>query len=286
MINPTTQSEELLFSTVRIETVDDAEKLRVGTGFLFNFDIAEKQHIPVVITNKHVVKNAVEGRYHLHYSENLDGVVRPSNKSFTARFENFEDFWIPHPDADVDLCAMFFNPVVEQAAQQGKKPYFRSLDKRFVKSDLELEELNAAEEIVMVGYPNGLWDEVNNLPLMRRGITASHPAIDFGGKSIGVIDIAAFPGSSGSPVVILNQGAYLNKLHGPAVGSRTILLGVLFGGPLINLEGRIEIREIPTSVEPIIVTSAMIHLGYIIKAKEILVLGQHIVENLKAEGKL
>ena len=28
-------------------------------------------------------------------------------------------------------------------------------------------QLNAVEEILMVGYPDGLWDEANNLPVAR-----------------------------------------------------------------------------------------------------------------------
>ena len=42
-----------------------------------------------------------------------------------------------------------------------------------------LEELSALEELVMVGYPIGLWDKNNNFPIFRKGYTASHPAIDF-----------------------------------------------------------------------------------------------------------
>ena len=44
---------------------------------------------------------------------------------------------------------------------------------------LNESELSAVEEILMIGYPNGLWDAVNNYPLIRRGVTASHPAVDF-----------------------------------------------------------------------------------------------------------
>ena len=41
----------------------------------------------------------------------------------------------------------------------------------------------------MVGYPIGLWDEVNNMPLVRKGITSYHPSMDFEGKSIGITSI-------------------------------------------------------------------------------------------------
>lgn len=63
----------------------------------------------------------------------------------------------------------------------------------------------------MIGYPIGLWDDVNNLPLIRKGITSIHPAIDFRGRSIGVADLACFHGSSGSPILIANEGMYGTK---------------------------------------------------------------------------
>ena len=51
----------------------------------------------------------------------------------------------------------------------------------------------------MIGYPDGIWDSVNNLPVIRKGITATHPHISWNGKTEFLTDIASFPGSSGSP---------------------------------------------------------------------------------------
>jgi hypothetical protein len=34
-----------------------------------------------------------------------------------------------------------------------------------IPSEEVYKDLNAVEEILMIGYPNGLWDEINNLPL-------------------------------------------------------------------------------------------------------------------------
>ena len=68
-----------------------------------------------------------------------------------------------------------------------------------------LAKLNAVEEIMMIGYPNGLWDAKNNLPIVRRGITGTPAFVDYNDKPEFVIDAACFPGSSGSPVFIVNQ---------------------------------------------------------------------------------
>lgn len=58
----------------------------------------------------------------------------------------------------------------------------------------------------MLGYPIGLADARNNYPIFRKGYTAAHPAVDFNEDGIGLVDMACFPGSSGSPIYILNEG--------------------------------------------------------------------------------
>ena len=135
----------------------------------------------------------------------------------------------------------------------------------------------------MIGYPNGLWDATNNFPLIRRGITASHPAVDFMANKVPttVVDIACFPGSSGSPVLLHNSGMIPDKQGNMTVGTRTVFLGVLFAGPVMNTDGRIEIRTISTRDEPVAVVRLMLNLGYIVKAREVIVLGDTM---LKAAG--
>ena len=42
----------------------------------------------------------------------------------------------------------------------------------------------------MIGYPNGLWDKVNGLPFFKRGMTATHPYINYNGREEFVMDIS------------------------------------------------------------------------------------------------
>lgn len=288
MIKPVTIAEQLLFSTVRIQVQWDSDRSGTGTGFFFDFPLDEQKRIPVIITNKHVVADSLLGQFQLHEAEIKDGQAKPSGKFFTVALDQFSRRWIPHLNQNVDLCAMLFQPLRVEAARQNKVIFNISLDKSLVLTDSALEELSAVEDVLMVGYPIGLWDEVNNLPLIRRGITATHPAIDFCGRSEGVIDAACFPGSSGSPVVYLNEGVIRTKPGSMSIGgSRAALLGVLFGGPQMTAEGEIVVREIPTSnAQPIIATRLMINLGYYVKAREILSLGEHVINLLRASGAL
>ncbi len=280
MIKPRTISEKLLFSTVRIAVQLSSGEEGTGTGFFFNFLVDEQTHIPAIITNKHVVAGAVTGSFQLHELDKTIEEPQPSGYFFTVGLDDFENRWISHPDNNVDLCAMLFQPLRSEAEIQGKSIFNCAIDNSSILSKADLEELSAVEEVLMIGYPTGLWDEVNNLPLIRRGTTATHPAVDFQGRSTTVIDAACFPGSSGSPVLIVNEGMFTTK-SGTFTGyTRVFLLGVLFSGPCMTAQGEIVIETIPTSQQPISLTRLMIHLGYIVQAKEIKVLGEHIKKQI------
>lgn len=113
---------------------------------------------------------------------------------------------------------------------------------------------------------------------MRKGITASHPAINFNNESIGVIDCACFPGSSGSPILLCNDNGYTDKKGTTHIGAkRVVLLGVLFSGPTFDAQGNIVIKEIPTQQKVITSTPMMVNLGYYIKAKELFGLKEEIL---------
>lgn len=276
MITPTTITEQLLFTTVRIET-----DRGVGTGFFFNGRVDEAKLLPLIVTNNHVVKGSKVGRFQLHEADGNVDAPKPAARFFSVNLDNFESGWIGHPERDIDLCAMPCQPLFQQVEKAGKAVFYKAFDESLVLPDEQLEALSAAEDVLLVGYPIGLWDEKNNLPLIRRGIAASHPALDFNGKPQFVIDAACFPGSSGSPVVLANLGSYHSKEGALVVGTRFALLGALYAGPQMTVEGSIEVKPIPTAVVPVTQMRLMIHLGYVIKAKQIVTLTKYIVEKLK-----
>ena len=131
----------------------------------------------------------------------------------------------------------------------------------------------------MVGYPIGLWDEKNNFPIFRKGYTASHPAYDFNEKGIGLIDMACFPGSSGSPIYILNETSYSDKKGNMYMGKRVILIGILYAGPRYNAQGDLIVTTIPTHQKIQTTTPMMINLGYYIKAHELQEFEDYISNN-------
>ena len=273
MIEPKTIAEQLMYSTARIVGyIPNSTNIKTGSGFFFNFPTDDGQQVPVLFTNKHVIEDTERLEFLIHTTTKADQTSPNGNAAISSHRAD----WVLHQDPKTDLCALVVGPVLNSMAPLF--PFFRAIDPGVIKSDEQLKELNAVEDILMIGYPNGLWDPVNNFPLIRRGITASHPAVDFdvNGVATTVVDVACFPGSSGSPVFIYNEGSYGAKGGGVVVGSRLIFLGVLYSGPIFQPDGSIVVKNIPTVNVPVPVVNMMMNLGYIIKAKQVIELGAAI----------
>lgn len=162
-------------------------------------------------------------------------------------------------------------PLLAEARQQGKEFFFLPLDKSLIPTNEELADLGLLEDIVMIGYPNGIWDRVNNMPIFRRGITATHPNLDYDGRREFMIDAACFPGSSGSPVFLYNVGGWANRDGGMVIGgTRVKLLGVLYAGPQHTATGEVRIVAIPTTQRAVILSAIPNNLGIVIKALRLL----------------
>lgn len=261
-------AEQLAHSTVRIECDLLGGNLGTGTGFFYRLNISENEYVPAIITNKHVIDGAEKGRFILTVADSSGEPEVGINHKF--EIDNFQSSWIAHPDKSVDLCVMPIAPLLKMAEEQGKKFFYVSLDKTVIPTSSEIEDMMGMERIVMVGYPNGLWDEVNNLPIFRQGILASDYKRNWNGKKEFLIDAACFPGSSGSPVMLFDVGSYQSK-SGTFVGaSRVRFLGVLYGGPQYTVEGEIKIVTVPTQQKAVAVVGLQNNLGVVIKSERLL----------------
>ena len=141
--------------------------------------------------------------------------------------------------------------------------YVKYLTEDYILNENDLANISHIEDVTIVGYPDGLSDTKNNLPLVRRGITASSLHYDFNGSSTFLIDAAIFPGSSGSPVYLYNTGTFPVKLAGInyAVANHTIIGKVISDNSSISKN--IEIR-IPNGL------GVAIHARKLLDFKEIL----------------
>lgn len=263
-------SEQLAYSTVRIECQYNDGSSGTGTGFFFRFleNKEDGTYVPVVITNKHVINGAKKGRLILTKANSNNQPI--DKEHFKAYFDNFEDLWKKHPDDEVDLCAMPIAPFLNEARNRNENLFFISLDNSLLPQKSQLDDLSALEEILMIGYPNGIWDYINNKPIFRKGVTATHPNFDYNGKKEFMIDAACFPGSSGSPVFIFNEGGYRDKRGNTYLGtSRVILMGILYAGPQHTAQGEVRVINVPTSQKAVTISSIPNNLGLVIKSERI-----------------
>lgn len=131
-------------------------------------------------------------------------------------------------------------------AATGAPPFFRAIPSNLMVSLQLVSELDAIEDITFVGYPSGMFDTHNFLPIARRGTTATPISVDYQGKPTFLIDAAVFPGSSGSPVFLANRGMYQSRDGGMVVGGRFACLGLVAAVHYRNLGG--DVFELDTKL--------------------------------------
>lgn len=283
MSSELTIAQQLLHSTIRIECRDAAGNVSSGTGFNFSFEF-DGILVPTIVTNRHVFQNAVQSDFHYTLAD-ADG--RSTGRHERFFIYDFSKAWIAHPDPHVDLAILPTQPLFEELNKLGKRPFYINLSQGVIASPEMLASLDAIEDVTMIGYPNGLWDDVNNLPIVRRGITATSVAYEYRGKKEFLIDAACFPGSSGSPVFIYNSGSFSGSGGGLNIGTRLMLIGVLFAGHIHTAVGEIKVVPIPTATRPIPISQIPNNLGICIHASRILdfvpVLKDMIARQAKAE---
>lgn len=258
--------DQLMMSVVRIEaTLGDGSK-STGSGFAYSFAQREDgMYVPAIVTNKHVVEGAKSVSLPISVADN-DGNPTGTFEVITYALQNNV---IMHPDSEVDLCAILAGPIYQYFQKKDLQPLLFRLDKNIAATDATFSELLPLEEVTMVGYPNGIWDSDNNGSIARRGIIATTPENDYLGKKQFVVDMACFPGSSGSPVYLANVGSYADRNGNLNMGTRIKLLGILYAGPQHTASGEIVLAPVPTQNKPMSLTSMPNNLGYVIKASEL-----------------
>ncbi|HAV5014693.1 TPA: serine protease [Acinetobacter baumannii] len=273
MFESMSTAEKLLYSTVKINAISQGNIISTGTGFYSTFNRTSDGYLPVIITNKHVIRGADTIHIKCHIkdqnSNKPSGSLVNINISLNGRVIN-------HPDDNVDLCAISFAEVINRSLNGGTDVFNSIIEMDLIPDESEWEMLDAIEEVTMTGCPNGLSDDTNNLPLVRRGITASDPSKLYNGRQEFVVDMACFPGSSGSPVFLYNPMGYFDKhTGGYQIGNvRLKLLGILYAGPQINQRGQI---VLDTSLKFEI--ASMMHLGYVIRSSELKKLEEYFIAN-------
>jgi hypothetical protein len=229
-LSPKMQLSELLInSTVKIESIGEAlvknetkEFISTSTGFFFLYKIDSLHTMPVLVTNFHCVQNSVISKITFTQGDSLFSPKRGSKIEFIN--ENFKNPWIKHPE--YDLAILPLNPIMTILKKDSNKYItFIPFMEENIANDSKARKLSAIEELLMIGYPKGYGDLFNNYPIVRKGTTATPLFSNFDNKKEFLLDIPIYSGSSGSPVILFNEGSY-NNGQNLVLASRVLLIGI------------------------------------------------------------
>lgn len=261
---------ELLFnSTIHLDAIKDSvvnykktKSHKLSTGFFLSIFLG-RDTVSVIVANKHSIENRNSGI--LKFNSSL--FQRPNyGDILTITIPNFENLWITHPTED--LAILPITPIVSRIALvTGKRPFTPQFSESDILSVDKEKELSALEEVIMIGYPKGFSDTANNLPILRKGVTASPIYINYNNKRLFLLDIPIYPGSSGSPIVVYNTN-YTSKQGTMIVGGRFHLVGIAMESQNYDARGT-TISQDPKNLMPTS-TSLPFEIAIIIKANVIL----------------
>ena len=149
-----------------------------------------------------------------------------------------------HQDKTIDVAILDISEILKSRLQSTKKlvaPFFLGPSMFVGKNNIEVE---ASDDVLVVGYPKGFYDRVNLFPIIKSGIIATKWGVGFEGKPQFLIDAKLFPGSSGS--VVLSKPIDMVFKDGKLMSAKDkqfALLGVYSGEPILE-ETPVEVGEL------------------------------------------
>ncbi len=266
MITPRTATEQLFFVTAHLQCQKPGNGWS-GTGFFVRVPITHGDDQVLLITNRHVLSDPDLGTAEtVHIITPAANPANPSNPLFghPAILIAKEPVFQSHSKPDIDVAVMGINdlPIVHP-----NNPFIKTLPADMLTNDEALAQLDAIELVTFIGYPNALYDTVNMTPIARRGWTATPISLDHNGKPMFLIDASVFPGSSGSPVFVVNPGSYTDR-QGNLIfggGPRIVLLGIVAAVYLHATTGEL----VPALNLPKVAVKQVMNLGIVYKMRTI-----------------
>lgn len=160
------------------------------------------------ITNRHNVIDECDWFYpdELRLKLHTDQNDLTQNRMFTIPlYAEDKPVWLEHPKGkDIDVVAL---PV---DLPPSPSFFITSFNKEnFGRADVYV---SIGNDLIVVGYPLGLYDSKHNTPIIRSATIASVYPLPFEGNDYFLIDSRLHKGTSGSPVILKPQD-YLIGIH-------------------------------------------------------------------------
>lgn len=261
-----TVDQQLFFCTTRIEAKStDGKKSSVGTGFIVSQRISETLNVEFIVTCRHVIAGFDQAT--VLFVGEKDG--KPLlGQACSVTITELSKYAFFNSDPTIDVAIFPLRPLVDKLKADGHTPFIRTISKDSVPSDAIANGLSTIQPVLFVGYPNGIRDDKNFLPLARRGFTSTPYTVDYSGLPLFLVDANVFPGSSGSPVLVFDQGSYPDK-GGLVMGDRLFLLGLISQAYLRTEDGEVQFKAIPSAVQLTYKQTTFLNLGVVVKARAV-----------------
>ena len=264
--------DNLRYATAKLTVLRNDGNTSIGTGFFFNAKLGDGKVCPLLVTNKHMIADSQN-------SENWTSLSFRINKagddgkpilgdSVKVTLQNTPDqLRLLHPE--VDLCAFAIWNTLGPIEEGGTRLSLHTIPEEYIPNEEMISSISSLEEILMIGYPDGMSDEMHNLPIVRRGVTATDFKIDYEGKKVFLIDASIFKGSSGSPVLICNIGSFNNAEGQLCLGNRFFFLGVQYRGEFSKFQQNIYVKDSKGEYHnsPDILSAYFNDLGFCVKSE-------------------
>lgn len=220
---PANEVFQRISTLVRTET---SEGISSGTAFFYQQEAAKKpsdqpQWVAIenvwLVTNRHVIIPEFNGKDIFpisvtFYMRRIDGNNLRWEPITLSREEILKRAKF-HKDPTVDVCVISVYDLLQEKLKdkslQSQNPdgtgainlipwHGVSKDDFAGKNKINVE---AGDDVLVVGYPHGFYDQVNLFPIIKSGIIASKWGVGFKGQRFFLVDAKLFPNSSGSIVV-------------------------------------------------------------------------------------
>jgi hypothetical protein len=271
-------SEKILFTAIRL--VDTTTRIS-GTGFIFGLFHGSQKEFKVIVTNRHVVEPMKSCTFLFH--KQLSNEEPDYLGTIPINIADIRSEFIAHKTQDLAIIPI--DKYVLDLQAKDTPPFLVSLIQDNIPTDDELNALNPVEEVLTVGYPNGLSDPLHNLPLFHSGRTATPPFLPFptttndpehgnipykNDKTF-MVDFTTWFGSSGSPVFVYDTAGFIDRtgnMH--PLSQRVMLIGIVEGLVSMPVPGTITLNVVPNTIQGTQTVNIPANLGMCLSSSSIL----------------
>jgi len=185
---------DLIQATVQVEQPLGDGTRTVGTGFLINDPTPDGHQRIVLVTANHVFAKMPGAEATIGFRiENANGSWTYAPAQLRIR-EGTRELWTHHPDHDIAVISIEAPPAFAKAAiPEG----WLAGDDTFNKYSL-----GPGDEMLALGFPEGLSANSAGFPILRAGKVASFPLAPSDSFPTFLLDFNVFPGNSGGPVYV------------------------------------------------------------------------------------